>query len=338
MISTCKILFFLSIFHFSYAQKNDADNFIKLNNSYKHQLKNNFVPVLNEESAFGFVFKCLENEIVIGNSENYYYFEILINGRHFKGNFGLFRNEIENGKLSFNCKEVVSIEEEFYKPIEFNKLFSSKDSLAFVIKDPFSFLIKYKNKSVSFSITKTLIEEQFKVLLPKNDFNFLGKCFDDSGLNFSLFQNKVNNQFMFVLDEDNAQVENFLKLSDNIFIGLRTGFAFYIHPETKSKVLFGVNKNNEYENNNCDGPFDQLPDNYLYVNKINLGFLISKLDMTQKELLDQYGNYTSESDSRYSITPYYTYNNIEDLMLYYFSSLKSSKSEIELIDKLTKQM
>ena len=53
------------------------------------------------------------------------------------------------------------------------------------------------------------------------------------------------------------------KVADRILIGQRTGFAYYLDDKLDRKILVGVFEGNARVNNYFDGPFDQLPDNFL---------------------------------------------------------------------------
>ena len=69
--------------------------------------------------------------------------------------------------------------------------------------------------------------------------------------------------FHFLLDETGVVADEFVpgKTSSQTVIGKRTGFAFYRWD--KRKILIGVSERQSRLNTYLDGPFDQLPENFI---------------------------------------------------------------------------
>src|SRR5207253_6833773 len=71
--------------------------------------------------------------------------------------------------------------------------------------------------------------------------------------------------FHYILDETVEMADQFARAAatDRILIGKRTGFAYYREHRLDRKILIGVFDGNSQVNNYFDGPFDQLPDNFI---------------------------------------------------------------------------
>ena len=98
--------------------------------------------------------------------------------------------------------------------------------------------------------------------------------------------------------------------SERIFIGQRTGFAFYQDGKIARKILIGVFAQNAETNNYFDGPFDQLPDNFIKGDEFRDLIVSASPDLKGK--IDRFGLY-AEGDRRYAIVPYLFYKTIQDL-------------------------
>jgi hypothetical protein len=94
----------------------------------------------------------------------------------------------------------------------------------------------------------------------------------------------------------------------HVLLGRRTGFAF---ADGSRKILIGVFGPNADENNHLDGPFDQLPDNFIEGDALKDALLASRPDLTA-DAIDRYGNHRGE-ETRELIAPYMEYYAPEDL-------------------------
>ncbi|MGZ8388713.1 MAG: hypothetical protein ACXW3R_11415 [Rhodoplanes sp.] len=101
------------------------------------------------------------------------------------------------------------------------------------------------------------------VLAPEE--TFVGPIADESGLRFFLVFNERLRIFLYTLDETTDVPDGFEPSphTDRIIIGKRTGYAFYRDQRRPRKILIGVFFTNSRVNNYFDGPFDQLPDNFI---------------------------------------------------------------------------
>ena len=102
-------------------------------------------------------------------------------------------------------------------------------------------------------------------LLPKE--RFVGRSFDESGLRFVLLYDTGTKTFLWLLDEDTFRLK-LTPLTASLGIDPRTFFIFHEEPDLGRRVLAGVSFQNVAANNFFDGPFDQLPDNWLRRNRL----------------------------------------------------------------------
>lgn len=94
-------------------------------------------------------------------------------------------------------------------------------------------------------------------------------------------------------------------------IGKRTGFAFYRDHKRDRKILIGVYEPNAMLNNYYDGPFDQLPDNFIEGEELHDAIVAS--DPNAKGKIGRLGHYP-DHESRYSIQPYMLYRKTHELL------------------------
>jgi hypothetical protein len=121
--------------------------------------------------------------------------------------------------------------------------------------------------------------------------------------------------FLYVLDETVPAPDEFLAadFSAGVTIGRRTGFAFIKDRFAPRKILIGVHAANTGTNNYLDGPFDQLPDNFLKGDELRDAILAVSPELAGT--IDRFGN--SEDDTvRYLIAPYMQYEDPQELSMF----------------------
>jgi hypothetical protein len=148
------------------------------------------------------------------------------------------------------------------------------------------------------------------------DERFIGPIFDESGVRFLLVYNQKLKAFHYLLDETIAPSETLTPSpsTDRILIGKRTGFAFYRDHKLDRKILIGVFEGNSRVNNYYDGPFDQLPDNFIEGNSLRDAILDVAPQL--KGRIDRYGS-SFDGETRYMVAPYTHYASEEDLMMFH---------------------
>ncbi|RZD30958.1 hypothetical protein CXT76_01210, partial [Candidatus Parvarchaeota archaeon] len=141
------------------------------------------------------------------------------------------------------------------------------------------------------------------------DEEFITKVRDESGIIFYLIFNKKSNAFYYLLDEEKFSTENLRHNGNKIYIGERTGFAYYLDVEHNRKILIGVNVFNIGKNNYFDGPFDQV---YPFLNLKEK--IYASYPYTKALGVDEHGNFLNREGVRVAISPYSNYVNEEDLV------------------------
>jgi len=146
------------------------------------------------------------------------------------------------------------------------------------------------------------------------DEDYIGPSFDESGFRFFLVYNRRLKVFHFLLDETAKVPDQFFaaKASDRIQIGKRSGFAFYRYDGRK--ILIGVSAPQSRLNTYFDGPFDQLPENF--IEGETLRDAIVAADPRAKGKIDRLGYY-ADGMSRYLIHPFLPYWQVSDLAVFH---------------------
>jgi hypothetical protein len=102
--------------------------------------------------------------------------------------------------------------------------------------------------------------------------------------------------------------------TDRIVIGKRTGFAFYRDHKRDRKILIGVFESNARVNSYYDGPFDQLPDNFIEGEALRSAILATEPELAGK--IDRFGGEPTGT-SRFMIAPYLHYRSEDQLQIFH---------------------
>ena len=261
----------------------------------------------NSEKVFEFVFSNLDNQVTVYPSENYYYFEIFAGGKSFNGAIGLFADIIDDGRVMFGYAER-QIENQTQQN-SYTIYLNQSDGLGVEKIDSFKYVVSYKSKNVVFNFNQLNITKPSNLKLYESE-KFVAPVLDESGLKFLLVYNKEINGFYWILDENYSKI-SLTNIFDNILVDRRTQFIFY--NETGRKVLIGVNRNNVMANNWYDGPFDQIPYNYVKTGEIEIKPYIDLVYPKVKNTVDRYGKFIG-TDNRVAISPYTHYSEIGEIV------------------------
>jgi hypothetical protein len=98
--------------------------------------------------------------------------------------------------------------------------------------------------------------------------------------------------------------------ANRILIGKRTGFVFYRDRLLDRKILVGVYEGNYRLNTYFDGPFDQLPDNFIEGETLRQAIL--EISPGLKGKIDRFGS-SPDGEVRFLIKPYASYQTEGDL-------------------------
>jgi hypothetical protein len=251
--------------------------------------------------------------VTIYPSENYFYWILYISGRQVWGNIRLPSGRRERGVLSFGYAEFTEFPSGPGNYVSRSKYFTEGDGLVIKEIDKFTYLVRYNKKEVTFHLHQLSIEPPKLFALRTNEV-FIERTFDESGIQFFLLFNTDRNCFFWVLNEEERVPDVFEPLDKDILVGHRTGFAFWLDGQKPArKVLACVRKISVTRNDYYDGPFDQLADNYVDVNKVSQW--MERAIPTIKGRIDKYGYYTDvERPSRVALSCYGTYYTQADIL------------------------
>jgi hypothetical protein len=260
-------------------------------------------------AVFAFVLNSLPDRVIVYPTENYYYFSFLNDGVRFAGNI---RIEIKDGGGQIvhfvyyeDTSEWRDDTPEVYTVLDAARGVSVAEVAAL------QYRITYKEKGVLFLLNDlSAVKPPPAVVAPGE--KFIGPVCDESGVRFFLVFNTRLKIFHFVLDETVSIADQFFSppATDRILVGKRTGFAFYRDHLRDRKIMIGALENNMLVNNYFDGPFDQLPDNFIAGETLRDAILA--VDPRLKGKIDRLGR-DPAGEVRFSIDPYRPYRKISDL-------------------------
>jgi hypothetical protein len=263
-------------------------------------------------AVFDFVFSTLPDHVKVYPSENYYYFTFINDGAPYDGNIRLDASNRDQGKLIFAYSEDLE-EWRDETPVQHVVLDESQgvklERVANLV-----YRASYKGKSVVFELNDLSdVKPPASALAP--DEEFIGPSFDESGIRFFLVFDKRLKIFHFILDETVKVVDQLepTHQTDRIVIGKRTGFAFYRDHLRDRKIMIGAFEGNMVTNSYFDGPFDQLPDNFLQGDMLKDAIIAAAPDMKGK--IDRFGAWGDGSE-RFAIDPYVPFRAVDDLSMF----------------------
>ncbi len=262
-------------------------------------------------AVFDFVLNSLPDRVKVLPTENYYYFRFAHNGVNYTGNIRLAAISRDQGKVHFAYGEQPS---DWRAAPGVNAIVLDAERGVKVERlDGLAYSVSRGGKSVIFALNDlSQVKPPPELLRP--DETFIGPIFDESGVRFFLVFNSRLKLFHYLLDETVKVPDAFFaaKVSDRIQIGKRTGFAFY--RDDRRKILIGVNERSSRLNTFFDGPFDQLPDNFIEGEALHDAILAVAPDL--KGRIDRFGNFADRSE-RYLIHPYLLYRREADLTVFH---------------------
>lgn len=285
------------------------DLYMRTNQQWIEGISSKDLNILDIDAVFSAVYSQLPGEVTVYPSENYYYFIFYVNGREYWGNIRLPAGSRENGILSFAYFEFDEFNDSVNTP-SYSKLFDNTDGVRIVEVDPFTWTVTYENKSVTFNLYQ-MGQEPPSLFTLGEDEVFVERTFDESGYQFFLiFKEKeyeisdgvmAEGYFFWVLNEEEEVPDVFDQVGDeeDLIVGRRSGFAFWIDPDRGNrKVLASIRSSSSQRNDYYDGPFDQLADNYVYLDDEDpehvdiITYIVKALPGLEGKI-DKYGYYTT---------------------------------------------
>src|SRR5882757_9740242 len=271
------------------------------------------LPITNPVAMFAYVLSNLPERVKVYPTENYYYFSFTHDHVRYAGNIRLDVVDRDQGKVNF-AYYVDLAEWKDQDPISYI-LLDQRNGVKVEKLEPLVYRISYGTRSVIFELN-----DLSKVKPPPSvlgaDESYIGPVFDESAMRFFLVFNRKLKIFHYVLDETIAIADQLVPLpdSDRIVVGKRTGFAYYRDHKIDRKILIGVFEGNSRVNNYFDGPFDQLPDNFIEGETLRDAILAVDPKLAGK--IDRFGISPGGQD-RYLIAPYRHYRSDDDLLAFH---------------------
>lgn len=280
-----------------------------------------YVEALNGSSGFDItdvramfdrVLRALPERVKVYPTENYYYFKFLRGGVPYSGNIRLENETRDQGKVHFAYS--TELADWPVRQQSFHALLDQAAGVAVEKLGPLEYRVSSAGKSVVFALNDLAGVRPPAGALAPNE-RYIGPVFDDSGLRFFLVFNDKLKLFHYILDETVPEPEQLApsKVSRRILIGTRTGFAFYRDRQRERKILVGVFDANARNNNYFDGPFDQLPDNFIKGEALRSAIEAVEPGLAGK--LDRFGS-NFDGKSRYLISPYLHYTQEDELAIF----------------------
>ena len=283
---------------------------VHTNEAYLDEVRNQPGFKIDDKLAvFRMVLDSLPATVTVYPTENYYYFWFHHNGIKYAGNLRFDAEDRDAGLVHFNYfKDFTPWQRD---EADFSALLGAKDDVKVSKAGKLSYDVSSGGKTVRFELNDLSgVKPPAGAIGPGE--TYIGPVFDESGVGFFLVFHEELKTFMFILDESPPVAEqyNVPVLSDRLSIGIRSGFAFYEDRYSKRKILVGVNQLNTSVNNYFDGPFDQLPDNFIEGDALKRAILAASPEMEGQ--IDRFGN-SPDNQTRYLIAPYLQYEDESEL-------------------------
>jgi hypothetical protein len=264
-------------------------------------------------AVLAFVLRNLPSRVTVYPTENYYYFKFVHAGVPIAGNFRFDPRDRDKGKVYFGYYE----DHADWKPDGFEQPADLDSSRNVTVEKAGNLLyrVTYQGTSVEFALND-LSQVRPPAGLVGADERFIGPVFDESAVQFFLIYNSKAKVFHYILNENERVPDQLQALpkNDRILVGKRTGFAYYRDHRLDRKILIGVFEQNARLNTYFDGPFDQLPDNFIEGDTLRQAIIDS--EPAVKGQIDRYG-YFADGEVRYAIAPYMQYRTTNDLMIFH---------------------
>lgn len=293
------------------AGENAASNGVYLNQTYlESALNERAFDIDDVMETFEHVFNALPDQVMVYPTENYFYFQFGYRGLIYAGNMRLDIKDRDQGVVHFayfNQFEDWNAE----LSTEYRALNAGDGVTVSKIAD-LVYNVVFGGKTVQFTLNDLSNVRPPAEVLGDSEI-FLGPVFDESGIQFYLLFNKTEKYFSFILNEETPSAERFVPYDEDrpaVQVGMRTGFAFFRDPYRDRKILIGVYEGNVLNNNYFDGPFDQLPDNFLVGAELRDAILVLYPSLDGE--IDRFGNF-ADQQGRVLVNPYINYSYLSEL-------------------------
>lgn len=283
------------------------------NQNFIEEVRNqSTLDITNIKDVLGFILSSLPPKIKVYPTENYFYFSFYWKGHEFAGNLRLAARDRDKGIIHFAyfpAANASSADGEMHY-----KALNKEDGVTVSKKSDLVYEVTFKGRSTTFELNDLQSMKPPKEIVGPDE-TFLGPMMDESGFKLYLMYNRKHKLFHYVLNEAEPLPDLFAPMQESprITIGRRSGFAFYQDRVLNRKILIGVHSRNVIMNNYYDGPFDQLPDNFLKGDELKNAIMAS--DKSTRGKIDKYGYFTG-GEGRYLISPYIQYEQPTDMLFF----------------------
>ncbi len=264
------------------------------------------------EAVLAFVLASLPDKVKVYPTENYFYFGFVLNGIRWAGNLRFDVETRDAGKVHMTYFKEFTQWQRDDKDV--TVIWDATRGVTVKKVADLAYTVTFRDRTVTFQLNDLRSVKPPEGVVREGE-KYLGPMFDESGIRFFLVFDPVAKVFMYVLDETVPTPDEFFEAEEapGVSIGRRTGFAFIKDKFAPRKILVGVSAANTATNNYLDGPFDQLPDNFLEGNALLDAILAVSPELAGT--LDRFGN--SEDDTvRYLIAPYMQYEEAGELSMF----------------------
>jgi hypothetical protein len=260
-------------------------------------------------AVFAFVFNSLPGRVKVYPTENYYYFSFVHGGARYAGNIRI--EPADGGKVTVHFAYYQDGSEwQDEGPLTHVVLDSSR-GVGVEKVEQLVYRLTYGGRSVVFALNDlSNVRPPSGALAPGE--TFIGPIFDESAVRFFLVYNSRLKLFHYILDETANVADDFVpdRRRRRLVVGRRTGFVFYRDRLRDRKILVGVYEANFRLNTWFDGPFDQLPDNFIEGETLRRAIL--QVSPGLKGEIDRFGS-APDGSVRFLIKPYATYLTVSEL-------------------------
>lgn len=283
---------------------------LHLNQSYVREVRSDRgIDPENPISVFSFVFSRLPGKVTVYPTENYFYFRFLHDGVRWAGNIRLDIVDRDKGAVHFAYFEAATAWME--DGDSRYKVLGSDDGVVLTKKGRLAYDLAFRGRTVRFDLVDLTGVRPPEHAVRKSEI-YLGPVYDESGIEFFLMFDREYKTFLYVLNENKKVADrlSMLPAARDILIGRRTGFAYFRDAKAGRKILIGVHGSNVAGNTYFDGPFDQLPDNFL-----DRGIFRESIKAAYpgiEDSIDDFGNF-SGGEGRLLINPYKVYSQPAEL-------------------------
>ena len=286
------------------------------NAHYLTQLKACPLKNSSSQSLESYILESLPETLEVFPSENYYYFQIPVCGKIYKGNLRtlFYYGKIKQVYLVYESYKNISIYELLKDTFEI-VLFPSENTKLKTYKLTENLWKIVLNNDRKLNITKFIvyIDPPHRIYNLPSTTKFVFNTIDESGISFSLAYDTTINNFIWFLNDSQLIPISLKKLQNELYIEPISGFVFLkvTDNEIIYYILIGVPVINIIENNWWDGPFDQLNDRNW---NLELRKYVVKSLPELDTLINEYLYYNHSKYGRVAISNYFKYTTIEEII------------------------